>query len=371
MKIKKHKVYLFDLIGNHCGLHYYTNAFYDLFSGNDRIDLELLVNYEHENHPPFFKSIYTSNKLFSIYRLFVCFFRLFVFVIIHRKSTFIITSYGQTIDYLFFLLCIFNRRVIIDLHELIAKETRSNRTNTLIHVFYYRHVIGRVIIHSKKTSMLLHALKYKGRTIFVPHFKYSFSKDFKIKDISEDVIRSIVPEKKNFLFFGNMTFAKGTDLLKEAINQLSDHDIATSNFIFAGRPRDDSFSSVKDRPACCQYILRKISDEELSYLFTNISCTILPYRETFQSGVLETALYFRKPVIVSCISYFSDYLEQYPSFGFLCSPSAEGIKQAIRQFVKGRSVTAYYTMEDCNRYDNYSVFKTFQADFPDFVEKIR
>ena len=53
------------------------------------------------------------------------------------------------------------------------------------------------------------------------------------------------------------------------------------------------------------------------YLYEHTDYVALPYRKTSQSGILEMAFYFRKPILASDVPYFRRMLTEFPSFGIL------------------------------------------------------
>lgn len=120
------------------------------------------------------------------------------------------------------------------------------------------------------------------------------------------------------MFFGNLNESKGVDILLQAFNLLSDENANKFNLIIAGKDFDGAIDRVKIKDnRSVRIFKRHISDDELRFFYNQVDFLCLPYRKTSQSGILEMAFYFKKPIIASDIPYFQQTLTTFPSFGIL------------------------------------------------------
>jgi hypothetical protein len=130
------------------------------------------------------------------------------------------------------------------------------------------------------------------------------------------------------------------DIVLDIVEKISAPDNRSQfNFILAGNDPDQIIGRMLQSKGSgfitdLKLLLRYITDYELSYLFSKVDYIFLPYKEISQSGVLEMAVNFRKPVITSSHSYFRDFLSRFPSFGF--SADSEDIDEYLRSHLNGR-----------------------------------
>ena len=157
---------------------------------------------------------------------------------------------------------------------------------------------------------------FNRQIIYFPHFSYNFCKDYIEQKIVDDIKNAIDDKKNNFLFFGQIRLSKGIDILIEAFKYIE--RMTNVNIIIAGVDKKNIMENVK-LPNNVKLINRYIENDELNYLFDKSQFVILPYKEIYQSGVLETVVYFQKYAILSGIYTFKKFIERYPSFGSVYS----------------------------------------------------
>ena len=92
----------------------------------------------------------------------------------------------------------------------------------------------------------------------------------------------------------------------------------------------------------------------------------LPYRKTSQSGILEMAFYFRKPILASDVPYFRRMLTEFPSFGIL---SGKDVPKHIASVIGLHSSADYFTDKDYFRYTNRSEIEAFKKQFAIWIKR--
>ena len=93
--------------------------------------------------------------------------------------------------------------------------------------------------------------------------------------------------------------------------------------------------------------------------FTNFSKSdiiLLPYTKITQSGVLEMALQFEKPILTSNLDYFRNILNQFPSFGF--NTNTTNVKEFTNKIIElskksqlpilKKDIETYYSEKEYN-----------------------
>jgi glycosyltransferase involved in cell wall biosynthesis len=349
------KIQIFDIIGIKSGMDYYLISFFNLLKKN-KINTSIKSNFIHENEL-FFPNIYKGNLVVKIFKLFYSFVKFF-YSIQKKDTKSVILFYGTYIDALFLSLCFLNKNVFIDVHEVILLDNKSNLLRKII-IFFLKNSKNTIIYHSKRTKETIREIGFNGEAIYVPHFRYEIKKDYNLEFIGGEIYNLISSSKKNFLFFGNIRKSKGIEELLQVINYLNTKDSGLDelNIIIAGA---DIFNIVKNKEiiynSFTKILLRQLNDSEMKYLFSKSDIILLPYSNITQSGVLEMAIHFEKPILTSNLKYFKNILNQFPSFGLNIdttnvrefSNKIIELSQKSEMIVLKKDIETYYSEKEYN-----------------------
>lgn len=356
------KYILFDIIGQKSGCKYYDTAFYKQLKANG-VEAEIHSNFSINEKPAAIINIYIGGKIRKIINL-IRIIPVFIHDVVKHKG-FIYMTYGEFTDCIFlFLQILFHSTPIVDMHEYICIDKQNSMLYKTLFKYLYKK-IAVVIYHSQRSENYLRHIDFKGKMLFVPHFKYEFAKQYTVSTLNCSVREAIVENKINILFFGHMRKSKGIDVALNSITETNVNVLKELHFIFAG---DDSRSIVekridKMRNICSiSTILRFIHDEELNYLFDKVDIVLLPYEEVSQSGILETAVYFRKVMILSDIGYFKSFANNYPSFSYIFEQGNTSKLSSIYTEIC-RSGLKKYAQKDIDRFYEKEAFDEFFRNF--------
>lgn len=366
-------IYLVDYIGVHCGMHYYLEAFKQILSKIPNVKIKILSNYSDQTDiNPFFCNQYKGCIINKGYALFSNLSKLLKFVRQNKEAIFIYLTYGNWIDILFIKCISIIPNHIIDIHEVIAQDVDSNKFLKKLFQSLYKNCIKNVISHSERSNDFLKEFEFNGNKLNVPHFKYVFSIDYEKSLIPSEILDAPDIDRINFLFFGNINVNKGIDILLQAFNELAPNIANRVNLIIAGKDFDGTIDKVrvnKDRHV--KIFKRHISDDELRFLYQNIDYIVLPYRKTSQSGILEMAFYFKKPIIASNIPYFKEMLSLFPSFGLLVGNGTKSFAEAIERVVNNGNKKCYYNATDYDKYTNRNEINKFIYDISEWINNTK
>lgn len=361
------KVYIIDYIGTHCGMHYYDESFVAVLARIGEVDIEVLSNYVTTGGRPFFRNFYNVKRWRGVMRVLAGYCRLLALVLRRRRSVFVAYSFGNAIDVGVMLILSFARCGVMDVHETIAQKDEDKPLFRRIFGWLYRHAVENVILHSERTDVMLDALGYTGRRFRVPHVRYGVRCTPDMADVGADVATAFDAGKTNFLFFGNIMYNKGIDLLVAAANAMGGAEAAGVRIVVAGKRLDDSMYTVPlRRPEMFVFITRHIGDDELAYLYSGTDYVVLPYRKTAQSGIMEMAFHFRRPVIASDIPYFRQTLAKYPSFGVLTDTGAEKFAVTLTACA-ARGREGFFYPQDVASYEHDDEMERFTDEFGRFL----
>lgn len=198
-----------------------------------------------------------------------------------------------------------------------------------------------IIVHSKKTydDLCCHfgQEEMPGR-IFLIHFgKFDSYLSFGNGKAIEDV------KFPYYLYIGTLHPYKGVKFLCRAFQNMS----INSKLIIAGGGFDSCLNEVKDDKRFF-IINRYIENDELVWLIKNCKAVICPYIAASQSGIVQTAFVFNKPLIATKVGAFEEIIVEGKN-GFLANPAdSASLVDKISLFEKSKMDRISFVSE---RYD--------------------
>ena len=345
-------IYLVDTIGTETGMHLYDQSFCNTLQAKG-VAVRVLSNYSTTDgrQKALFPNFYHGGKLLMMVKFA---WALFVFALfrLSHSGTYVYQSFGLRLIDQFFIRIIGRKNLFVIVHDIFEiTGTNGEDARKAQKIAFYQSHIPAIICHSENALQTLHDFGYQGRTIYYPHFSYEFSKEINPHEVAPEIKEAVKTDKINFLFFGQLRQTKGITILQKAIDILKQKDFA-GNIIIAGMDKEH-FIDETQQPPFVQTILRYITDSELNHLFSTCQYVLLPYTEIYQSGVLEVVIYFRCPALMSDIPYFSQMIDQFPSFGHLYHPNTpEALAELMTRIIKG-NVTGgkYFVEKDIAKYN--------------------
>lgn len=363
------KIHIVDYLGVHCGMHYYNDAFVKELTSIGYV-ADILSNYDTPSRKSFFLFQYKGNKLRKFLALVWNYVKLLFYILEHKQDCYIYLTYGNSIDLPFIWISTIAKKHIIDIHEAIAQNLDAKKILKKSFKSMYSNRVKNVIVHSQRTDNFLDEYVYMGIRLYVPHFKYQFDKTCDESELGEEVKNAFVVNKINILFFGNINYSKGIDILIEAVNNLPVEYVDKLNVVIAGKDFDGAVRFVTiNNLEKFHIILRHINDSELIYLYSKCDFVALPYRKTSQSGILEMAFFFQKPIITSKLIYFEQVLNSFPSFGILGTDiTLESYIDALKLAIDSSNCKAYFTRQDWDKYIHREEVDMFKKEFRKWLD---
>jgi glycosyltransferase involved in cell wall biosynthesis len=373
------KIFLVDIIGKHSGAHFYNERFRQTLEIKFQ-EVTVISNYSDPevNQHPVLKNFYEGHAIRKAWLLMVSLVRFYTFTLRNRKNCFIFFSYGNAYEILFAFPLLFCSARLVDAHEVVSLINK-NRIHNLIRRFtarfIYQQIAQAVIIHSFRSSAILDSLKVRGQRLYVPHYSYQTSVETS-GEVDSEVQGLISEEKINLLFFGFIRLSKGIDILVETAEMISQKNLnAKFNFIIAGNDPDKIVNRLLseksiNKKGILSVLTRYITDNEMRFLFRKSDFIMLPYKDISQSGVLEMAVLFRKPVITSPIDYFRDYLDKFQSFGYYAEQNyAEKYTLLLENLVSEleKIPAVYYSEADLRVFEEFKNPSRFLSELGQLI----
>ncbi len=229
----------------------------------------------------------------------------------------------------------------------IAKRNKKTRTvvicdNVIPHerkpgdislTKYFFTSVDYFILLSEKVEKDLLKLIPAAKCKVLPHPVYS---NFGLP-LKKDEARSFLKIKaeKVILFFGFIRDYKGLDILLEAISLLKDKlDI---RLLVAGEfySNKEKYLSLIDKLDLKKNLLMFtdfIPTSEVKYYFSAADCVILPYRDATQSGIVQIAMNFRKPVIAANVGGLGEVIKDGETGYIVDKENPAMLAEAILKF---------------------------------------
>ena len=176
-------------------------------------------------------------------------------------------------------------------------------------------VLGRsdyFLLHSQSDINELLSICPKARYILNPHPTYNA---FRIRNLTKEQARAeLFPEgdssEKILLFFGFVREYKGLEHLIAAMPEVR-RRLGNVKLIIAGtfgRDRDRYLRLIDERKVrdCIRVVDGYIPDNEVERYFAACDIVVLPYESATQSGIIQIAYGFGKPVIATNVGGLPD-----------------------------------------------------------------
>ena len=169
------------------------------------------------------------------------------------------------------------------------------------------------IVQSKMDAADLLKVKKSPKYRNTPHPTYNA---FKIKNMSKEEARkliSLADTEKVLLFFGFVREYKGLKHLLRAMPEIVERYPETKLLVVGdfGTDREQYVELIKLHEMEQHIILQEgyIPDEEVEKYFAACDLVVLPYESATQSGIVQIAYGFDKPVIVTNVGGLPDVVE--------------------------------------------------------------
>ena len=308
------------------------------------------LNYKGSVHQASTSAIRKSIKLFKYYL------RLIIFPFITKSKIFHIqwenkfVVFDRTILILWYKL--FGKHIVYTAHNVnpYSRDGNGNVFKEKSLSFLYNKV-DKIIVHtSQMRDALINQFNIDSSKISIClHGINNFAQGALISKNDARIHLNVKGSKKVILFFGQVGYYKGLDILLESINELiiKGEDVF---LIIRGRPKN-----CKEYVDECLEIIRKynlydkvdlkfdfIPHSEVDIIFQAADVVCLPYRSIFQSGVVFMALKYGVPMIATDVGNFKEDILMNENGMLAKEISAESLSTAFIEFFKSQ----YYLNPD-------------------------
>ena len=176
---------------------------------------------------------------------------------------------------------------------------------------------------------------------------------------------------KVLLFFGYVRKYKGLDILLDAFPQITKIYPGIKLLIvgeFYDSP-EEYLNKIKSNGIEKDITLvnKFVPNEEVGKYYSASDLVILPYRSATQSGILNVAYGFLKPVLVTRVGGLSEFVQEGKT-GFVIEPnSAKAIVEGVNQFYSSRDKIDFE--QNINTFISSNKFEKLPQLFEEIIEE--
>lgn len=148
----------------------------------------------------------------------------------------------------------------------------------------------------------------------------------------------VLPPDKfvRFLFFGYIKEYKGLDILIRSFGELKDSGLKNIELFIAGKCDNwEYYNTIINGDTGIKTRIESIPNNEIPDIISSCHYVVLPYRDSAQSGVLNLAYQYNKPVIASDIEALKQSIAKDSTGLFFKNGSQESLTEVMKNVVSG------------------------------------
>lgn len=215
-------------------------------------------------------------------------------------------------------------------HNVVPHESKPG--DTFLTKYFLKKIDYFVLLSEKVKDELLKLVpRANYRVLFHPVYS-SFGEPVD-KTVAKTHLN--LRDEKVLLFFGLIREYKGLDVLLEAMAEIKKK--MKIKLLVAGEFYDDKEKYLKlmeklELGKTVEIIDRYIEAKEVKYYFSAADAVVLPYKDATQSGIVQVAVNFHKPLIGTTAGGLKEIIEDNVN-GYLVNPEApHELAEAIIKF---------------------------------------
>ncbi|OGU35919.1 MAG: hypothetical protein A2068_14325 [Ignavibacteria bacterium GWB2_35_6b] len=255
-------------------------------------------------------------------------------------------------------------KIITICHNVIPHEKRFG---DIAFTKYLFNNCDKFVLLSSKVENDLQMIKPGAKFITLYHPVYSHFGDSVDKSDAKKFLN--INDEKVILFFGLVRKYKGLDILLNALQLLKDK--LKIKLIIAGEfyENEEKYITLIDELGLKENV--KLYNEfiptaEVKYYFSAADAVVLPYRDATQSGIVQVANNFLKPVIATNVGALPEVVENNATGYLVEKENPEKLAQAILKYYN-ENKEEEFSKNISERLEKIS-WKNFTNELINFIE---
>ena len=225
-------------------------------------------------------------------------------------------------------------KIIITAHNVLSHESKSWEKGIYSKIYSYA---DRIIVHAHANKIdLLEKFKIdKDKVTVIPHGNYSFFNE-------KSTLTAAHPDSFNILFFGYIRKYKGLSYLIKALKLIKEK-VPQAKLLIIGKPVEDFNEYEMEIHKLglennVEINLAYAGFDQINEYFNKANVVALPYLYTYQSGIVQLAYGFGRPVVASDVGGLKESIDDGKS-GFLVPPrDSEALSEKIVAILMDREL---------------------------------
>lgn len=197
---------------------------------------------------------------------------------------------------------------------------------------------GHYIVHAREEAEELRKIKKNPDYVVTPHPTYNA---FRFEGMSREQAReqlSIGQEERILLFFGYVREYKGLKYLLRAMPEICREDEKVNLWVVGefGADREEYFKLIHELEIEDRVQVRDAytPDREVEKYFAAADLVVLPYTSATQSGIVQIAYGFTKPVVVTDVGGLPDVVKDGETGYIVEAGNPQAIAGAVVRFFR-------------------------------------
>jgi glycosyltransferase involved in cell wall biosynthesis len=209
-----------------------------------------------------------------------------------------------------------DRSLVLTAHDVLPRRAKATRAWPDV-----LETAERVVVHSHRAVEQLAELGLdRDRIARIPHPVFE----------GEELP---APSGRTLLFFGLIRDYKGLDVLLEALPKIPD-----ARLVVAGDPLDPVEQTELDGRV--EWRLGFRPEAEVRELMGQAAVVVLPYRRLDSSGVLATAIGYRRPVVVTDVGSLGEIVREFGAGEVVPPGDPQALAQGIERLLEPKALAA-------------------------------
>jgi glycosyltransferase involved in cell wall biosynthesis len=191
------------------------------------------------------------------------------------------------------------------------------------------------IVHSRQDHDDLLELRPRATVLHHPHPSYAVFAGADTVPETEAKRRLQLTGKRVLLFFGFVREYKGLDVLLEAVQQLDPaegHHLLVVGEFYDDRARYRAALDNLTQRGQLTLVDRYVPNEEIGLYFAAADLVAVPYLSATQSGVIQIAYGFGKPVVATAVGGIPEVVAEGRTGYLVPAGDAAAIANAVRRY---------------------------------------
>lgn len=218
-------------------------------------------------------------------------------------------------------------RVVYLCHNVVPHERRPG--DRMLTKFAFSFADG-FVVQSESVRHDLLRLQPDARIVFAHHPVYDAFGQLVDKDEARKKLG--LSHRKVLLFFGYVRRYKGLSILLEAIARMEDTALVVAGEFYEDEELYTNLIRRLGIESRVTLVNRYVPTDDIPFYFSAADAVVVPYRSATQSGIIQLAYSFNRPVIASAVGGLTEVVQHKVTGRLVPAGDPDALAGEIRAF---------------------------------------